>query len=135
MPVVNCKKDCVNQILLVQALARRSHYLNVISGLGTLLTLQNMIDKGLPGWPKMNEDVTNFNIAQHTLAYRKASKNVKQLRAILEEGCVTCQIDLHEVVQIKEKIASIAEEAVQNFENFLDGEAVTEILDVLRDSE
>ena len=134
MPVVNCKKDCVNQILLVQALARRSHYLNVISGLGTLLTLQNMIDKGLPGWPKMNEDVTNFNIAQHTLAYRKASKNVKQLRAILEEGCVTCQIDLHEV-DVQERIASAAEEAVQNFESFLNGDTVTEVLEVLQDIE
>ena len=57
-----------------------------------------MIGKGLPGWPKMNEEITNFNISQHTMAYRKANKNVKQLKAILEEGCVTCQIDLREVV-------------------------------------
>ena len=94
-----------------------------------------MIGEGLPGWSKLNKETTNFNISQHTRAYYKTNKNVKQLKAILEKGCVTCQIDLREVVQIEEKIASIAEEAVQNVQNFLDGEAVTEILDVLRDSE
>ena len=77
MPVVtNCRKDCVNQILLVQALARRSHFLNVINGLNTLLTLQNMIGEGLPGWSKMNEETTNFHISQHTMAYYKGNKNV-----------------------------------------------------------
>ena len=89
-----------------------------------------MIGEGMPGWSKLNEETTNFNIQQHTMAYFKANKNVKQLKAILENGCVTCQIDLHEVVQIEEKIASITEEAVQNF---LDGEAVKKVLDDLKD--
>ena len=128
--ITNCRKDCVNHILLVQALARRSHFLNVINELNTLLTLQNMIGEGMPGWSKLNEESTNNNISNHTMAYFKANKNVKQLKAILENGCVTCQIDLHEVVQIEEKIASITEEAVQNF---LDGEAVKEVLDDLKD--
>ena len=136
MPVkINCHKDCRNHILLAQALARRTFFLNVADGLNSLLTLENIVDEGLPGWSKMNEEKTNFNITQHTLAYHKANKNVKQLKAIIEKGCVTCQIDLCEIVLIEEKIASIAEEAVQNVQNFLDGEAVTEILDVLRDSE
>ena len=132
MPVVNCRKDCKNQILLHQALARRSHYLNVIGGLGTLLNLDNIIDEGLPGWPKMHEGRTKRNIAQHTQAYRKANKNVKQLRAILKEGCANCKIDLPEV-DAQEKIASAAEEAVQNFESFLNGDTVTEVLEVLED--
>ena len=92
-----------------------------------------MIGEGLPGWSKLNEETTNFHFSQHTMAYYKANKNVKQLKTILEKGCVTCQIDLREVVQIEEKIASIAEEAVQNVQNFLDGEAVTEVLDDLKD--
>ena len=136
MPVkINCHKDCRNHILLAQALARRTFFLNVADGLNSLLTLENIVDEGLPGWSKMNEEKTNFNITQHTLAYHKANKNVKQQKTIIEKGCVTCQIDLCEIVLIEEKIASIAEEAVQNFPNFLDGEEMADILDAPKDSE
>ena len=132
MPVVNCKKDCKYQILLHQALARRSHYLNVIGGLGTLLSFDTIIDEGLPGWPKMHEGRTKRNIDQHTQAYRKANKNIKQLRTILKEGCENCKIDLPEA-EAQETIAQAAEEAVKNFESFLNGDTVTEVLEVLED--
>ena len=132
MPGINrCRKDCVNHLLLVQALARRSHFLNVVNGLNTLVTLQNMINEGeMPGWSKLNEESTNNTISNHTLAYIKANKNAKQLKNTLRNGCITCQIELPGVVQIEEKIANVSEEAVQNF---LDGEAVQEVLDDLKD--
>ena len=113
-------------------MARRSHYLNVISGLGNLLSFDNLIDEGLPGWPKMREARTKKNIEQHTQAYRKANKNIKHLRIILKEGCADCQIDLPEV-NAQETIARAAEEAVKNFERFLNGDTVTEVLEVLED--
>ena len=90
-----------------------------------------MINKGeMPGWSKLNEDSTNNTISNHTLAYIKANKNVKQIKNTLRKGCITCQIVLPGVVQIEEKIADVSEEAVQNF---LDGEAVQEVLDDLKD--
>ena len=132
MQRTSCKKDCKYQLLYQQALARRSHYLNVISGLGILLNFDHIIDEGLPGWPKMREGRTKRNIEQHTQAYRKANKNIKYLRIILKEGCADCQIDLPEV-NAQETIARAAEEAVQNFESFLNGDTVTEVLEVLED--
>ena len=128
----NCKKDCKYQILYHQALARRSHYLNVIGGLGTLLSFDAIINEGMPGWPKMREGRTKRNIDQHTQAYRKANKNIKQLRTILKEGCEDCKIDLPEA-EAQETIAMAAEEAVKNFESFLNGDTVTEVLEVLED--
>ena len=128
----NCKKDCKYQILYHQALARRSHYLNVIGGLGTLLSFDAIINEGMPGWPKMREGRTKRNIDQHTQAYRKANKNIKQLRTILKEGCEDCKIDLPEA-EAQETIAIAAEEAVKNFESFLNGDTVTEVLEVLED--
>ena len=65
-------------------------------------------------------------------AYRKANKNIKHLRIILKEGCADCQIDLPEV-NAQETIARAAEEAVKNFESFLNGDTVTEVLEVLED--
>ena len=132
MQRTSCKKDCKYQLLYQQALARRSHYLNVISGLGILLNFDTLIDEGLPGWPKMHEGRTKRNIDQHTQAYRKANKNIKQLRTILKEGCANCQTDLPEV-NAQETIARAAEEAVKNFESFLNGDTVTEVLEVLED--
>ena len=113
-------------------MARRSHYLNVISGLGILLNFDTLNDEGLPGWPKMHKGRTKRNIDQHTQAYRKANKSIKQLRTILKEGCENCKIDLPEV-NAQETIARAAEEAVQNFESFLNGDTVTEVLEVLED--
>ena len=90
-----------------------------------------MINEGeMPGWSKLNEESTNNTISNHTLAYIKANKNAKQLKNTLRNGCITCQIELPGVVQIEEKIANVSEEAVQNF---LDGEAVKEVLDGLKD--
>ena len=132
MQRTSCKKDCKYQLLYQQALARRSHYLNVINGLSILLSFDNIIDEGLPGWPKMREARAKKNIEQHIHAYRKANKSIKHLRIILTEGCADCQIDLPEV-DAQETIARAAEEAVKNFGKFLNGDTVTEVLEVLED--
>ena len=132
MQRTSCKKDCKYQLLYQQSLARRSHYLNVVNGLNILLSFDNIIDEGLPGWPKMREARAKKNIKQHIHAYRKANKSIKNLSIILTEGCADCQIDLPEV-DAQETIADAAEEAVKNFGKFLNGDTVTEVLEVLED--
>ena len=132
MQRISCKKTCKFQLLYLQALARMSHYLNVINGLSILLNFDNIIDEGLPGWPKMREARAKKNIEQHTHAYRKANKSVKNLRIILTEGCEDCQPDPLEA-GAQETIARAAEGAVKNFERFLNSDTVAEVIEVLED--
>ena len=132
MQRTSCKKSCKFQLLYQQSLARRTHYLNVVNGLHILLSFDDIIDVGLPGWPKMREARAKKNIKQHIHAYRKANKCIKNLNIILTEGCDDCQIDLPEV-DAQETIADAAEEAVKNFGKFLNGDTVNEVLDTVNE--
>ena len=78
----------------------------------------------------MREARAKKNIEQHTHAYRKANKSVKNLRIILTEGCEDCQPDPLEA-GAQEIIARAAEGAAKDFEKFLNGDAVEEVIEVL----
>ena len=136
MPRTSCKTNCRFRLLYQQSLARRNHYLNVANGLQILLSFDDIVDVGLPGWPKMREARSKKNIKQHIHAYRKANKCVKNLSIIITEGCDDCQVNLQEVYA-QEKIAdaaeAAAEEAERSFREFLNGDSVNEVLETVNE--
>ena len=136
MPRTSCKKNCRFRLLYQQSLARKNHYLNVVNGLQILLSFDDIVDVGLPGWPKMREARAKKNIKQHVHAYRKANKCVKNLYIIITEGCDDCQIDLPEVYAqetIADAAEDAAEEAIKSFREFLNGDTVNEVLETVNE--
>ena len=136
MSRTSCKTNCSFRLLYQQSLARKNHYLNVVNGLHILLSFDDIIDVGLPGWPKMREARAKKNIKQHVHAYRKANKCVKNLYIIITEGCDDCQIDLPEVYAqetIADAAEDAAEEAIKSFREFLNGDTVNEVLDTVNE--
>ena len=91
---------------------------------------QNTIGVGLPesGWPRLVEQQTNTIINSHTWGFHRATRDIKDLKTIIRTGCITCQMDTRESVEIEERIAEIAQ-GTAYCAQFLDGETVSSVLD------
>ena len=111
---IKCRKECLFNTLLVQAITRKGFYWTIVQGLNTLMALQYTINgQEMAGWSPLNKASVKTIIENCTASAIRSQNDINIIKDTMKNGCEMCH--RKESVQIQEMLADYSEEAVLSF--------------------